>query len=119
MPAPRPPGSRKEPLPAIVGALVLDDVALIDQLLENAARATFGDLEDVEQIGNLHSRIAIDEMQNAMMGATETELRQHFIRIADKIPIGEEQQLDEIQVWLTGGRAPEPPEALGDACWLW
>ncbi len=90
----------EEPLPAIVGALFLHDIAFVDELLENAAERLLGDLENVEQIGNLHARIAIDEMQNAMMRATEAESLQHLVRVADEIAIGEEQQLNKVPAKL-------------------
>ena len=79
----------EQPLAAIVGALLLQDVAFVDQLLEHAAERLFSDLQHVQQFGNLHAGVAVDEMQDAMMRPAETELRQHFIRIADEITVGE------------------------------
>ena len=90
----------EQPLAAIVGALALHDVALVDQLLEHAAERLLGDLENVEQIGDLHAGIAVDEMQHAVMRAAEAELGQHLVGIADEIAIGEEQKLDEVPVRL-------------------
>jgi hypothetical protein len=88
----------KEPLAAIVGALFLHDVAFIDQLFEHPTERLFGDFENVEQFRNLHAGIAVDEMQHTVVSASETELIQHLIRIADEIAIGEEQKLDEIPI---------------------
>ena len=48
-------------------------------------------------------------MQHAMMRAAEAELRQHFVRIADKVAIGEEQKLDEIEIGLAAGRPQARP----------
>jgi hypothetical protein len=82
--------------PAVVRAFLLHHVALVDELLEHAAERLLGDLEDVEQLRNLHAGIAIDEMQHPVMGAPETEFRQHVVGIADEVAIGEEQELDDV-----------------------
>jgi hypothetical protein len=31
------------------------------------------------------------------MGAPKTELRQHLVGIADKVPVGKEQELDQVE----------------------
>src|SRR2546430_475533 len=77
-------------------ALALLDVALVDQLLEHAAKRLLGDLEDVEQRRNLHARVAIDEMQHPVMRAAEAELRQHVVGVADEVAIGKKQELDHV-----------------------
>ena len=46
----------QQPLAAVLRALLLHDVTLIDQLLEHAAERLLGDVEDVEQVGDLHAR---------------------------------------------------------------
>ena len=89
-------GDVEQPLAPIIGALLLHHVALVDELLEHASERLLGDLENVEQLGNLHPRVAIDEMQHPVMGAAEAEFRQHLVGIADEIPIGEEQELDDL-----------------------
>ncbi len=96
----------KQPLAAIVGALLLHDIAFIDQLLEHAAERLLGDFQNIEQLGDLHAGIAIDEMQDAMVRAAEAELFQHLVGIADEVAIGEEQKLDEVPAGLArfGGR---------------
>ena len=81
-------------------ALLLHDVALVDQLLEHAAERLLGDLQDIEQLGDLHARIAVDEMQHAVVRAAEAELGQHLVGIADEVAIGEEQELDEVPARL-------------------
>jgi hypothetical protein len=43
-------------------------------------------------------------MQHPMMGAAKTKLEEHFIRIANKIAIGEKQKFDDV------------PDGLG-RCW--
>ena len=108
----------QQPLAAVLRALLLHHVALIDQLLEHAAERLLGDVQDVEQVGDLHARIAVDEMQHAVMRAAEAELAQHLVRIADEVAIGEEQQLDDVPDRLLrrrrwrGGRSAR----LGGAC---
>jgi len=92
----------QQALAAIVGALLLHDIAFVNQLLEDATERLFGDLQDVEQAGDFHAGVAVDEMQDAMMGAAEAELGQHFIGIADEVAIGEEQELDEVKIGLAG-----------------
>ena len=93
----------KEPLAAILRALALHHIALIDELLEHAAERLLGDLEDVEQLRNLHAGIAIDEMQHPVMGAPEAEFRQYLVGITDEVAIGEEQELDQVVRHRLGG----------------
>ena len=94
-------------------AFLLHHIALVDQLLEHAAERLLGDVEDLEQVGDLHAGIAVDEMQHPVMGAAEAELGQHLVRVADEIAIGEKQQLDDVPDRL--GRAPRVARALGQA----
>ena len=86
----------EQALPAVVRALLLHHVALVDELLEHATERLLGDLQDVEQLRDLHAGIAVDEMQHAVVGAPEAELRQHVVGIADEVAIGEEQELDDV-----------------------
>ena len=86
----------EQALTAVVGSLLLHHVALVDELLEDTAERLLGDLENVEQLGNLHAGIAIDEMQHAVVRAPEAEFREHVVGIAGEIAIGEEQQLDHV-----------------------
>src|SRR5450759_2410188 len=94
-------------------AFFLHYEALIDQLLEHAAERLFGDVEDLQQVGDLHAGIAVDEMQHPVMGTPEGELGEHLVRIADEIAIGEEQQLDDVPDRL--GRRRRGARALGQA----
>ena len=102
----------EQALAAVLRAFLLHHVALVDQLLEHAAERLLGDVEDVEQVGDLHAGIAVDEMQHAVMGAAEAELGQHLVGVADEIAIGEEQQLDDVPDRLgAGAGAAAPPGA--------
>ncbi len=86
----------KQTLPAVLRAFTLHHVTLVDQLLEDAAERLLGDAKNVEQLGDLHAGIAIDEVQDPVMRTAKAELDQHLVRIADEIAISKEQQLDEI-----------------------
>ena len=90
-------GGKQQPLAAVRAAGALHDIALVDQLLQHAAQALLGDVEDVEQIGDAQARMAIDEMQHAVMGAAEIEIGEDGVGIAGEIAIGEEQQLGEFE----------------------
>ena len=89
-------GDVEQALAAVVRALLLHDVALVDQLLEHAAERLLGDLQHVEQLGDLHAGMAVDEVQHAVVRAAEAELGQDVVGIADEVAIGEEQELDEV-----------------------
>ena len=47
-------------------------------------------------------------MQHPMMRAAEAELLQHMVRVGDEVPVGEEQQLDEVPDRLACGAARSP-----------
>src|SRR5690348_5446513 len=92
----------KQALPPILLAFPLQHVALVDELLEHTPERLLGDVQDFEQVGNFHSGIAVDEMENAMVRAAKAEFQQNFIGIADEIPISEKQQLDNVPHGLRG-----------------
>jgi hypothetical protein len=43
-----------------------------------------------------HARIAVDKVQDAVMGAAEAEFGQNGIGFAHKVPVGKEQILDDL-----------------------
>jgi len=90
------PGREQQTLSAIVRALFLRDVPLINQLFEYPTQRLLRDVEDLKQVGNLYARIAVDEMKHAMVRATEAQLEKHFVRIADEIAVGKKQKLDDV-----------------------
>src|SRR6185312_6780049 len=47
-----------------------------------------------------HTRVAVDEMQHAMVCAPEAELVQKLIGVADEVAVRKEQKLDEIPIGL-------------------
>src|SRR3954465_1565088 len=83
-------GRIEQPLAAVARPLPLLDIALIDELLEHPAERLLGDLENVQEVGDLHAGIAVDEMEHPVMGAAEAKTREHVIGIAHEIAIGEE-----------------------------
>src|SRR5204863_155280 len=80
---------------AIALAGLLHDPPLIHELLENAGQALLRNLQNLQQVGDAKAGMAIDEMQHAVMRASETELGQRRIRLPGEVAVGEEQQLDE------------------------
>src|SRR4051794_18977612 len=86
----------KQPLAPVIGASPLLHIRFVDQLLENPSKRLLGDLEDIKKLCNLHPRVAIDKMQYPVMCPAEAKRRQHLIRVADKVAISKEQQLDDI-----------------------
>ena len=103
----------EEALAPVVGARLLQHIALVDELLEHAAERLLGDLEDVEQFGDLHARIAVDEMQHPVVRAAEAEFLQHVVGIADEVAIGEEQKLDDVPE----PARPRAPQARPVGAW--
>ena len=63
-------------------------------MLQHPCQTLLGDLQDFEQIGNLQPRVAIDEVQHAVMRTPQAELGEHGIGLAGEVAVGEEQQLD-------------------------
>ena len=63
-------------------------------MFEDAGQALLGDLEDIEEIGNPEAGIAVNEVQHAVMRAAEAEVVEQGVRLAGKVAIREEQQLD-------------------------
>ena len=90
------PGDEEQTLAAIFSALFLRHVPLINQLFEHPTQRLLCDVENLKQVGNLYSRIAVDEVEHAMVRATEAQLEEHFVRIADEIAVGKKQKLDDV-----------------------
>ena len=68
--------------------------AFVDQLLEDAGEALFGDLEDMQKIRDPEAGVAVDEMQDAMVRAAKAILFEHLIGVVGEITIGEEEKFD-------------------------
>ena len=95
-------GGEKKALPAIVVAGLLHDIALVEQLLQHASERLLGDSQHVEQVGDLQSGIAVDEMQHAMMRTAEAESLELVIGVADEIAVGEKQKFDDVPAQCRG-----------------
>ena len=83
-------------------------IEAVEQLLEDPSERLLGDAQDIEQVGDLQARIAMDEMHHPVMGAAEAKGFQFMVGIADKVAVGEEQQFNDIpaQIGLARGRPP-------------
>src|SRR6185295_3077532 len=59
-------------LPAVAFSLALDDVAPLDELAQHTSERLLGDLQDRQEFRNAHARITSDEMNDPVVGASET-----------------------------------------------
>jgi len=100
----------QESLAAVVGALALHHVPLVDQLLEHAPERLFGDLQNHQQVRNLDAGIAVDEVEHPMMGAAEAEFSEHVVGVTDKVAVSEEQEFDNVP-----DRLVRPVRGIGGA----
>src|SRR5439155_12051416 len=64
-------GGKQQALAAIGGAGLLLDIAVIDQLPQDSGEALLGDLEDVQQVGDRHAGLQIDEIQHPVVSAAK------------------------------------------------
>ena len=103
-------GHEQQPLPAVGRAFLLLDIAFVDELLEHAAERLLGDLQDAEKLGDFHSGIAVDEVQDTMMGPPESELGQHLVGVADEIAVSEKQTARSGPRQAPPGAWPRPPQ---------
>ena len=87
-------GNIKAALAAVLVSRALDNEVLVDELLQNARESLLGDLQDFEKLSNLQSRVAVNKMQDTMVGASEAILFQDGIGIAGEIAVGEIEELD-------------------------
>src|SRR6185312_12042817 len=72
----------------------LDDEAFVHELLQNAGQTLFGNLQDIKQLSDLQAGISMHEMQDPVVGAAETVLREKSIGIAGEIAISEIEKFD-------------------------
>ena len=86
----------EETLPAILRAGLLQDELLPNQLGEDAAQALLGDAQDRQKLADGHLRVSSDKMDDAVMGAAKTVLRQDRVGLGGEITIGKKQQLDPL-----------------------
>ncbi len=83
--------------PAVAGPGPHLDQMTVDQVLHDAIETLFGDLQDIQQGVDRQSGMPEHEMQDAMVGPAEAVIFEEPIRVADEVPVGEEEQLDEVE----------------------
>ena len=76
---------------AVVKAGGLNHMPRIDQLFKHARQALLGDPQDLQQLGNRHTGLSVDEVENTVMRPPESDLFQNKIRVGGKVAIGKKQ----------------------------
>jgi hypothetical protein len=93
------------PFATIVRAGFLEDVAIIDELLQDAGQGLLGNAKDFKEIGNSQAGVAGNEVDNTVVSAAVAEIPEEFIGVAGKITVREEKQLDDLEhLRRRGGR---------------
>ena len=90
-------GGVEQALAAVGLAGLLFDIAVVDQLAQHAGKALLGDFQDIEQVGNRHAGLEVDEIQDAVVGPAETLPFKQCISIADEVTVGEEEQAHDVE----------------------
>jgi hypothetical protein len=72
----------------------LDEV-LVDEFPQHAVEALLGDPQYLQKLGDRQPRPPADKIENAMMSASKSVSLEQPIGVADKIAIGEKEQLDQ------------------------
>jgi hypothetical protein len=94
--------------------LLLDEAG-VDQLLQHAAEALLGDLENVEEVGDAHAGVAVDEMETRWCARPKPSPASALVGIADEVAIGEEQELDQVECRPPSGRSRSGSDGRTDA----
>ncbi len=89
-------------LPPIASTLTLEDKPLPDQLAKNAIQALLCNTQSAEQFAHRYLRMSSDEMDDAMMRAPKSVLREDRIGLCGEIAIGKEQQFDPLPHLILG-----------------
>ena len=89
-------GGEQKPLAPVEGAGALLDEILVDQLFQDTAEALLGDAQNIEKVRDLDAGIAIDKMENPVMGTSEIVLCEHVVRVGGEVAIGEKEQFNQI-----------------------
>src|SRR5216683_2412147 len=93
-------GELEQALAPVAAAGPLPDEALAHQLAQHAAQALLGDVQDAQQVGHAHLRVAADEINDAVVRAAEAVARQHGVGLGGEIAIGVVEQLDALAQFL-------------------
>ncbi len=92
-------------LAAIIVTGPLHNETLVYELLQHAGEALLGDLQDVEKIGDPQTGVAMNEMENAVVRASEAVFLEDGIGARRELAVGEEQQLGTGDELLARGAA--------------
>src|SRR5262249_5746891 len=77
--------------------------ALAHELAQDAGEALLGDAQDAEELADAHLRVPANEINHAMMRATEAVARQHGVGLGGEGAIGVKQKLDALPYLVLGG----------------
>ena len=93
------------PLPSILGSVNLVDIASINKFLQDACKTLLGYAQYLQKFGNVKAGLTIYEMKDAVMCTAKTDFNEQGVCIAGKIPVGEEQKLNQgpdarLQSWI-------------------
>jgi hypothetical protein len=94
--------SVQEALPTVGLAGLLLDIAVVDQLAEDAREALFGDLQDVEEVGHRHAGLEVHEVQDAVVCPPEPLPFQQRVRVAHEVAVGEVEQAHDVEGQVVG-----------------
>src|SRR6266498_2632950 len=67
-------GQFEQPLPAVLGATMLHDEPLANELAEHPVKALLGDAQNAEQLADRHLRMAPDKVHHPVMRPPESVL---------------------------------------------
>ncbi|MCY1240763.1 hypothetical protein D9M72_536250 [compost metagenome] len=83
-------------------------------MLEHAGEALLGDLQRVQEVGDGHAGLAVDEMDDPVMRPPKAALFEDRIRVGGEVAIGKEEQLDDLEIdrVIIGGGIGEIPGVL-------
>ena len=74
----------------------MHDEALAHQLAQDPAQALLGDVEDAEQVGHRHARVAPDEIDDPVVGPAKSKGGKGLVGFGGEIAVGKEQHLDAL-----------------------
>lgn len=87
----------QQALAAIFQSGYLLDKTGLDQILEDARQALLGYAQHLQKISHRQAGIAVDEVQNAVMGAAEFEPFKDHVGRSNEVAIGKENEFDQAQ----------------------
>lgn len=109
----------KKTLPAVRIPSLLDNIAFVQKLLEDPPQRLLGDPEHIQQVGDLQPWIAGHEVDYPVVSPAEAEFLQNMVGIADKVPIGEKQKLNDVPPLVSGCRGSRSSAFRGGLPCAW